>query len=64
MPPTAQAAGKFVPSYYVTDAITSLFVRGAPITRPTILLDLTVVSVFSIAALLIGIVLFTKYEKA
>jgi len=61
--PTAQVAGKFVPSYYVTDALTSLFLRGAPITSPTILLDLTVVSVFSIAAFLIGIVLFRKYGK-
>jgi len=64
MSPPAQTAGKFVPSYYVTDALTSLFVRGAPISSPTMLLDLTVVSLCSIAALLIGIVLFTKYGKA
>jgi len=64
MSPTAQTAGKFVPSYYVTDALTSLFLRGASISSPTILLDLIVVSVRSIVALLIGIVLFTKYGKA
>jgi len=63
MSPTAQAAGKFVPSHYVKDVITLLFVRGAPITSPTILLNLTVVSICSIAALLIGIVLFKKYGK-
>ena len=62
--PTAQAAGRFVPSYYVTDAITSLLLRGAPISSPTVLLDLAVVSVCSIAALLIGIALFRKYGKA
>ena len=33
---TIQLLGKFVPSYYVTDALTSLLLRGAPITSPTI----------------------------
>ena len=64
MSPTAQAAGKFVPSYYVKDAITSLFVRGAPISSPTILLDLTVASICSVIVLLLGIILFRKYGKA
>ncbi len=62
--PSAQAAGKFVPSYYVTDALTSLFLRGAPISSPTILLDLAVVSICSVIALLLGILLFRKYGKA
>jgi len=61
--PAAQAAGKFVPSYYVTDALTSLFLRGAPVSSPTILLDLSVVSICSVAVLLLGIVLFRKYGK-
>jgi ABC-type multidrug transport system permease subunit len=59
----AQVAGKFVPSYYVTDALTSLFLRGAALTSPTILLDLAVVSVSCIAILAIGIVLYAKYYK-
>jgi len=63
MSPTAIAAGKFVPSYYVTDALTSLFLRGAPISSPTILLDLTVVSICSVIVLLLGIILFRKYGK-
>ncbi len=33
---SAQAVGQFMPSYYVTDALTSLFLRGAPISSPTI----------------------------
>jgi len=60
---TAQVAGKFVPSYYVTNALTSLFLRGAAITSPTILLDLGAVLVFCIAILAIGIVLYAKYYK-
>ena len=61
--PSAQVAGKFMPSYYVTDALTSLFLRGAPISSPTILLDLSVVTIVSIISLLLGILLFRKYGK-
>jgi ABC-type multidrug transport system permease subunit len=60
---SAQIAGKFVPSYYATDALTSLFLRGAAITSPTVLLDLATVSVSCIAILAIGIVLYAKYFK-
>ena len=59
----AQIAGKFVPSYYVTDALTSLFLRGAPITSPTVLLDTAAVSVSCIAILAVGIFLYGKYFK-
>jgi len=62
--PSAQAIGKFVPSYYVTDALTSLFLRGAPVTSPTVLFDLAVVAIVSVLALLSGIVLFRKYGNA
>jgi len=61
--PSAQVAGKFMPSYYVTDALTSLFLRGAPVSSPTILLDLSVVTIISGISLLLGILLFRKYGK-
>ena len=59
----AQFAGKFVPSYYVTDALTSLFLRGAAITSPAILLDFSVVSVSCVAILAVGVALYAKYYK-
>jgi ABC-2 type transport system permease protein len=59
----AQIAGKFVPSYYVTDAIISLFLRGVAITSPTVLLDTAAVSVSCIAILAVGIILYGKYFK-
>ncbi len=59
----AQIVGKFVPSYYVTDALTSLFLRGAAITSPTVLLDTAMVSAFCAAILAAGIVLYGKYFK-
>jgi ABC-2 type transport system permease protein len=59
----AQVVGKFVPSYYVTDALTSLFLRGAAFASPTILLDFAIVSGSCIAILAVGIILYGKYYK-
>jgi hypothetical protein len=59
----AQIAGKFVPSYYVTDALTSLFLRGAAISSLTILLDFAIVSASCIGILAVGVVLYGKYFK-
>ncbi|MBS7614634.1 ABC transporter permease [Candidatus Bathyarchaeota archaeon] len=61
--PVTQLACKFVPSYYVTDALMSLFLRGATITTPTILLDLFAVSSSCLLILAFGIVLYAKYFK-
>lgn len=59
----AQAAGKAVPSYYVTDALTSLFLRGASIASGAVLIDLLVVSASCIGILAVGIVLYSKRFK-
>ncbi len=59
----AQTAGQFVPSYYVTDALTSLFLRGASITSQAILFDLAVLSISCIAILAAGIALYSKKFK-
>jgi ABC-2 type transport system permease protein len=57
---SAQAAGRFVPSFYVTDALTSLFTRGASVTSVAVLTDLGIVGTASVAILLVGILLFRK----
>ena len=59
----AQTAGQFVPSYYVTDALTSLLSRKAPITSPIVLFDLGVVAIVSLLVLALGIVLFKRTGK-
>jgi ABC-2 type transport system permease protein len=59
----AQIAGKFVPSYYVTDALTSLFLRGAAVTSPVVLLDFAAISISCAAILAVGILLYGKYYK-
>ena len=60
----AQAAGRFVPAYYVTDALTSLWTRGASVTSPSVLTDLAVVSAASVVILLAGVQTFKRLGKA
>jgi ABC-2 type transport system permease protein len=59
----AQIAGRFVPSYYVTDALTSLFLRGATVGSPVVLLDLAAVSISCAVVLVMGILLYGKYYR-
>jgi ABC-2 type transport system permease protein len=61
---TAQAAGRFVPAYYVTDALTSLFTRGAVATSQTVMTDLALVSVSSLVILFIGTQAFKRFGKS
>ncbi len=58
-----QIAAKLMPSYYVTDALTSLFLRSAPPSSPAVLLDALMVAASSMLVLVIGIVLFRKRGK-
>ncbi len=57
----AEAIAKLMPSNYVTEALTTLFLRGAPVSTSSIWMDLALVSVIGIVVLLIGIVLFRRY---
>ncbi len=52
-----------VPSWYVTDALTHLFLRGVKPTSLSVLTDLVIVCAWSAGALGIGAVLFGKYGK-
>jgi len=61
---SAQAAGRLLPAYYVTDALTSLWTRGAPVTSMAVLTDLAAVSVSSIITLLLGVLVFKKFGKS
>jgi ABC-2 type transport system permease protein len=54
-------ASRFVPSFYVTDALTSLFLRGVALSNVIILFDFAIVCICSIVVLLAGIILFRKF---
>lgn len=60
---TAQEAGRFVPSYYVTDALNSLLTRGAAVTSTTVLTDLGVVAASSLFILIAGVYVFRKFGR-
>jgi ABC-2 type transport system permease protein len=59
--PVPQAVGQFVPSYYFTDALTSLFLRGAPVLSSTVLIDLAVLSIISAGLFMAGMFLYRKF---
>ncbi len=61
--PASREIARFVPSYYVTDALTSLFLRGAPLSSPVVLVDLLVVAIVSVVVAVIGIAVFQRYGR-
>jgi len=56
---TTQQIAKFIPSYYLLDALKMIFEGDWMNTN--IFLDLAVTSIFSISVVIIGILLFEKY---
>lgn len=61
--PGSSDIGQLVPSYYVTDALISILLRGATITSETVLYDLIVMLSFSIAVVFFGIAIFAKFGR-
>ncbi|MCP4761801.1 MAG: ABC transporter permease, partial [archaeon] len=63
IPNIPEVVGRLMPNYYVTDALTSLFLRGASVNSPTILYDLLMVSIYSIVVFVISIIIYQKFGK-
>ncbi|MEM2944656.1 MAG: ABC transporter permease [Methanomassiliicoccales archaeon] len=61
--PSAQIASRCVPSYYVTDALTSIFLRKADIFSSGVMYDFLIVAASCLAILLIGILLYRQYLR-
>ena len=61
--PVSPSMARFVPSHYVTDALTSLFLRGAPLSSPVILYDLLVVAVVGVLTVAVGIAVFQRFGR-
>jgi ABC-2 type transport system permease protein len=62
--PAPENVARFVPTWYVTDALTSILLRGAPITSPSIISDFMTVVVVSIVIMLAGVFLFRRFGKS
>lgn len=56
---TTRPIAMFLPSYYATDALTSIF-SGASLISANILIDFAFISIVSIVIVIIGILLFKK----
>lgn len=61
--PVPSHIGRFTPSYYVTDALTTLLTRGGSPISPMVLTDLLIVSAISIIVFIIGIIIYKKTQK-
>jgi ABC-2 type transport system permease protein len=59
---TTRQIAKFIPSYYVVDALSLIF--GGDWTNSNILLDTGVISIVSVIIVIIGVLLFEKYGNA
>jgi ABC-2 type transport system permease protein len=62
--PAPEYISRLVPTWYVTDALTSIFLRGAPVTSPTIINDLLTVAVASTAIIIAGVIAFRRFGKS
>jgi len=58
---TGAAIGRLVPSYYVTDMLTHLFLRGADVTSYAVMADLAVIIVTAVVVLILGVFIFKRY---
>jgi len=54
---------KVVPSYYVTDALTSIFLRGAEITSEIIISDFLILIFYGVIVIISGIAIFAKFGR-
>ncbi|MBN2335478.1 ABC transporter permease [Candidatus Bathyarchaeota archaeon] len=61
--PASREIARFVPSYYITDALTSLFLRGAPVGSPVILMDLLIIAVVGIGVAAVGVVVYKRFGR-
>ena len=62
--PAPENISRLVPSWYVTDALTSIFLRGATPTSQTVLLHLATTIAYSVAILIVGMLAFRRYGRS
>ncbi len=61
--PAPQAASMFVPSYYVTDSLNTLFLRGGDITSPVVWANFGIVCVFTAVVIAVGVLLYRRLAQ-
>lgn len=61
--PAPESISRLVPTWYVTDALTSIFLRGAPVTSPTIVNDLLAVAGASALIVVVGMLAYRRFGR-
>jgi ABC-type multidrug transport system permease subunit len=61
--PAPESVSRFVPSYYVTETLTSVFLRGAEVTSFAVLSNLAVLAAFGFVVVGLGVTLFNRYGR-
>lgn len=61
--PGSSDIGQLIPSYYVTDALTSMLLRGAAITSEIVIYDFLILVGYSIVVVILGIGIFAKFGR-
>lgn len=63
IPGIPQGLSRLVPSYYVTQTLTNVFIRGADATSVSSLQNIGVLGFYSFVVISLGVVLYTRYGK-
>jgi ABC-2 type transport system permease protein len=61
--PAPESIARLVPTYYVSQSLTSIFLRGADPLGTTILTNVGIVAVYSLTVIIAGIALYSRYGK-
>ena len=61
--PAPESIARLVPTYYVSQSLTSIFLRGADPLGTTILTNVGIVAVYSLTVIVLGILLYSRYGK-
>ena len=61
--PAPESVSRLVPSYYVTETLKSVFLRGAEIGSTAVLTNLAVLMAFGVVVVGLGVALFSRYGR-
>ncbi len=61
--PAPESVSRFIPSYYVTETLTNVFLRGAEVTSSAVLCNLAVLAAFGVVVVGLGVALFSRYGR-
>jgi ABC-2 type transport system permease protein len=61
--PAPESVSRLVPSYYATETIKNVFLRGAEASSLTVLNNLVVLTVYTLAVASLGVFIFSRYGR-